>query len=77
MQMVEFYRRIITNIVRTNKRERKRENTDLTRFGNCLRSQSRRGERSYLNQSIQVIINGDKTHFLYRHRAHEEKKQKL
>ena len=52
-------RGIFMNTTRTNKREKKWENTDLARFGNCLLSRNRRGNRFYSNQSIQFTINGD------------------
>jgi len=49
-----------SQIGKKRKKERERENINLTRFGNFLRPRSRR-ERDLINQSIQVINTGDNT----------------
>jgi len=75
MQILKFCRRIVTNT--KNKTNEKATNTDLTRFGNCVRPRDRKGDRSYSNQSIQFTINGDNTALCIDRESTKKREQKL
>ena len=76
MQTPEFFwHRIVTNSKNKANEKESEKNTYLTRFDNCLRSRSRRGERSSSNQSIYFTINRD--HILFYISRELTKKKKL